>query len=49
MTVLANKSSEGTLTPDERQEFEAYVRVGDVLALLKSKARLSLQKRSPAA
>jgi len=49
MAELAEKSNQGTLTPDERREFESYVFVGDVLSLLKSKARLSLRKHSPAA
>ena len=49
MAELAQKSGEGTLTADERREFESYVFVGDVLSLLKSKARLSLRKHSPAA
>lgn len=46
---LARKSNEGVLTPDERREFESYVFVGDVLAMLKSKARLSLRRQSPTA
>lgn len=46
---LAEKSNGGTLTEDERREFEGYVFVGDVLSMLKSKARLSLRKQSPAA
>jgi hypothetical protein len=49
MAELAEKSDEGTLTPDERRELESYVFVGDVLSLLKSKARLSLGTHSPAA
>jgi hypothetical protein len=49
MAELARKSDDGTLTPEERREFESYVFVGDVLSLLKSKARLSLRKHSPAA
>ena len=49
MSELAGKSNEGTLTPDERRELESYVFVGDVLSLLKSKARLSLRKHTPAA
>lgn len=48
MSELAGKSSEGTLTSDERRELESYVFVGDVLSLLKSKARVSL-RRQPAA
>ena len=39
---LAHKSDERTLTPDERRELEGFVFVGDVLSMLKSKARLSL-------
>jgi hypothetical protein len=49
MAELAQKSNEGALTPDERREMEGYVFVGDVLALLKTKARISLRKNSPAA
>lgn len=49
MAELAGKSNEGTLTPDERRELDSYVFVGEVLSLLKSKARRSLQKRTPAA
>ncbi len=49
MAELAEKSSEGALSPEERREFESYVFVGDVLSLLKSKARLSLREHSPAA
>jgi hypothetical protein len=49
MAELAAKSNEGTLTSDERRELESYVFVGDVLSLLKSKARMSLRKHSPAA
>jgi hypothetical protein len=46
---LARKSNDGTLTQDERREMKSYVFVGDVLALLKSKARLSLHKHSSGA
>lgn len=42
MEELSRKSNEGELTPDERRELAGYVFVGDVLALLKSKARASL-------
>jgi len=49
LAELSHKSNEGTLTPDERRELEGYVFVGDVLAMLKSKARLSLRKFSPVA
>ena len=41
---LARKSNEGSLTPEERRQLEGYVFVGDILAMLKPKARLSLRK-----
>ena len=49
MADLARKSNEGSLDVDERREFESYVFVGDVLALMKSKARMSLRKQPSAA
>jgi hypothetical protein len=39
MNELAAKAREGTLTPDEVDELEAYIRVGNRLSILKSKAR----------
>ena len=47
IAALASKSNEGALTPDERRELESYVFVGDVLSMLKSKARLSLRNHHP--
>jgi putative heme iron utilization protein len=41
---LSAKAREGSLTPAERAELEEYIRVADLLAMLKSKARLSLKK-----
>lgn len=49
MQELAAKSNDGTLSEEERRELEGYVFVGDLLAMLKSKARQSLRKHSPAA
>jgi hypothetical protein len=46
---LSRKSNEGSLSPEERRELESYVFVGDVLSMLKSKARASLRKHAPAA
>lgn len=43
MQELAEKSNDGTLTEDERTELHNYVRIGNVLALIQSKARLSLR------
>jgi uncharacterized protein YnzC (UPF0291/DUF896 family) len=45
--LLARKCNEGQLTNEERQEYETYVHLGNVIAILKAKARLQL-KRQPA-
>jgi hypothetical protein len=44
ITELAQKNREGTLSEAERQELEAYVKVGDVLSLLHLKAKRSLKE-----
>src|SRR4051812_6104719 len=44
MAELARKSNEGTITADDRRELQGYVFVGDVLSMLKAKARASLHK-----
>jgi hypothetical protein len=49
MAELAEKSNAGHLSSDEERELQSFIFVGDVLSLLKSKARLSLRKHSPAA
>ena len=36
---LADKSTEGTLTPEEREEYEALIRVGNFVAILQARAR----------
>jgi hypothetical protein len=36
---LASKCNEGNLSADERAEYEDYVRVGNLLAVIKAKAR----------
>jgi hypothetical protein len=41
--TLSIKAQEGSLTPEERDELDEYLRVSNLLALLKSKARLSLK------
>jgi hypothetical protein len=43
MGKLADKNNAGELSPAERQELEAYVHVGQVIAILQAKARLSLE------
>jgi hypothetical protein len=45
MEQLADKAGAGTLTGQERSEAENYNRVAHLLALLQSKARLSLRPR----
>ena len=37
--TLARKSTEGQLTPEEREEYEALIRAGQLVALLQAKAR----------
>jgi hypothetical protein len=41
---LADKSNEGRLTPDERDEYEALIRVGSFVAILQAKARRLLSE-----
>ena len=36
---LADKCAEGRLTPEERDEYEALIRVGNFVAILQAKAR----------
>jgi len=48
MNALAAKARAGTLTTEEQAEIEAYSRVGSLVSILKSKARVSLKgRRSP--
>ncbi len=47
MQQLAERSESGTLTDEEREEFDGYLHVGNLLAVMQSKARIALrQKRS---
>jgi len=39
---LAQKCNEGTLSEDERQAYETYVRVGNLFTVLRAKARMQL-------
>ena len=43
MRELAARNGQGTITETERAEMESYRRVGNLLALLQAKARLSLK------
>ncbi len=47
MEELAEKSTEGALTPEERREYASYVSFGTFAAILKSKARKLLAKKRP--
>lgn len=40
---LADKCNEGTLSEPERKEYETYVQVGNLIAILQAKARLYLK------
>jgi uncharacterized protein YnzC (UPF0291/DUF896 family) len=43
VSELANKANEGTLSPEERREYEAYVDAGDIVATLQVIARKTLE------
>jgi len=43
MEELAERNGRGELSESEREELEAYVNVGQVVAILQAKARLSLK------
>ena len=44
MEQLSAQAAEGTLSADERDELEEYLRVADFLAVIQSKARRSLER-----
>ncbi len=44
--ALADKCTEGELTPEERDEYETYVRAGTLLSILQAKARGLLARGS---
>jgi hypothetical protein len=43
MRALLEKAKDGTLTRSEKAEADAYERVGNLLSILKSKARRSIK------
>ena len=47
LDALAEKARQGELTAAEREELDHYCHVGDLLALMKSKARLALKQPQP--
>ncbi len=48
MRELADKNNRGTLTEGERAVMESYRRVGNSLAIIQAKARLSLKHQDNA-
>ena len=44
MHELAQKNQEGQILPDELQELDRFIKSGDLLAILHSKARKSLKE-----
>jgi hypothetical protein len=44
MRTLAQRNQAGELSPDEQQSLQTYRRIGMILDLLRSKARLSLRQ-----
>jgi hypothetical protein len=46
MNELAEKNQEGTLSRKEKEELFNYIKVGDLLAILQSKARIALKKKT---
>jgi len=44
MRELARKNQDGRLSPEETDELDSYIKVGDLLAILQSKARKLLKK-----
>jgi hypothetical protein len=46
MRELAERNQEGQLSTEEREELDDFVKIGDLLAILQSKAR-KLLKQTP--
>jgi hypothetical protein len=46
MAELAVRAQSGMLSPQERSDYEDYLRVGNLLALLQSQARMALRQQS---
>ena len=45
MQELAERSEAGALTVEEQSEFDGYLHVGNLLAVMQSKARLALKQK----
>lgn len=46
VAVLAERANEGTLTEDERADYEALINAADFIAILKLKARRQLSSNA---
>ena len=49
VSKLADKCNEGSLTPEERREYEMYVMAGHFVAILKAKARILVPRKGQTA
>ena len=47
MQQLAERPEAGTLTDEEREEFDSYLHVGNLLAVMQSQARVALRPTPP--
>ncbi len=47
LETLADRCTEGELTPEESEEYESYVRAIQVIAILQAKARRLLAAQPP--
>jgi hypothetical protein len=45
MKQLAERSEGGTLTPEEQTEFDSYLHVGNLLAVMQSRAKMALRHK----
>ena len=45
MMQLAELSESGSLTAEEQAEFDSYLHVGNLLAVMQSRARLALRRK----
>lgn len=48
MNDLADRNRKGTISAEERQDLEKYLRVGSLINIVQAKARLSLESTGPA-
>jgi uncharacterized protein YnzC (UPF0291/DUF896 family) len=44
MNVLAALARDGTLTDSQKEEMDAYMRIGRMVAIMQSKARLAVKR-----